>query len=202
MFCRATDFHAVGGDAACRVHSGPPAVALNRRQACVAAGFREDLVLMEDADLCIRMHLAGPCSATGAGGLQAQALRCGSCTRCAGSRAPTGGSQGRVVRPQPACQCAGSARTSGHMLRSCAGSGRAGQRQRPPQWAVPSGWHCWGRVVQINEPPAHTSGRRMAALGNVRTTLLHFLLGLGWLCGASPGLLRAAVDRLYTDKHR
>lgn len=51
-------------------------------------------------------------------------------------------------------------------------------------------------------PPARTSGRRLAAWGNLKATTIHFRLGLGWYMGASPEELKDMYDSLYTDNYR
>ena len=157
-------------------------------------------MLMEDADLCIRMHLAGPSCALD---VSKGAAPCSSCRELPGGSSvePANGSE----RCKP-CDCQpllADCRQPEHCMcgnsNGSSSSSSSSNRCRPQSGP---GRRCWGRVVQVDEPPAYTSGRRMAALGNVRTTLVHFLLGLGWLSGASPGLLRWAVSKLYSDKHR
>ncbi|KAK9814993.1 hypothetical protein WJX73_004193 [Symbiochloris irregularis] len=106
LFCTAAAFHGVGG-------------------------YSRELPIMEDADLCLRLHLAG---------------------------APS-------QRPS-----------------SC-------KRRR-------------GRIVQIWAPPAETSGRRLAAWGNLHATFVHFRIALAWYWGASPEQLVQLYNRLYTDKYR
>ena len=214
MFCRARDFRAVGG-------------------------FNEQLVLMEDADLCIRLHLAGPCQAldeeaspaqphsTGRGGAGAQ---CGGqggargdCTAPCGAPAAgwclppglddreslpllarSGAEEPAFLPPAPRDSGRFSAPQTpvGHVTGSGAGRWPKGRQPGDSPPGAPGPHRCRGRIVQVNDPAGHTSGRRMAALGNVRTTLIHFTLGLGWLLGCGPDWLRAACCWLYSNKHR
>ena len=211
MFCRACDFRAV-------------------------SGFNEQLVLMEDADLCIRMHMAGPSVALDEEAFPAQphsdaswsaGPQCSGEGRnrndgdaaCGGPAAGCCWPPGRESLPllarsraeeaalvSPAARDPGSVSASRTPVGHAAGSGADRWSQgrqlgaRPP--AAQGLGRCRGRIVQVNEPPGHTSGRRMAALGNVRTTLIHFTLGLGWLLGCGPDWLRSACCWLYSDKHR
>ena len=223
---------------------------------------------MEDADLCIRMHMAGPSTAARSSPSTSQdhisgdqAVSAGPSISDAGStpftsrehiRADQAESAWSAARPQSIkrrhptpshteCSCqvaagplgnaASDEQASGSLLAtvgpeqgfsSMAGSqdiahggaavtpvslteiGRQGASHdcSMSKLSAPA-WHrCRGRVVQVNHPPGYTSGRRMAALGNMRTTSIHFILGLGWLLGASPQLLRSACNWLYSDKHR
>lgn len=116
LFCRAADFHSVGG-------------------------YDETLPIMEDVQLCITMHEAGPAAA-------ARNAGCGKWQN------------GAVVR-----------------------------RRR-------------GRIKQIVWPPAHTSGRRLEALGNWRATRIHFTIGLGWYLGCSRERLYRLYKTLYSDDFR
>ena len=211
MFCRACDFHAVWG-------------------------FKEELVLMEDADLCIRMHMAGPCMAdveaaltqpdTAANGSASTSSghdgRCTTGRAAAPSDADDGHTAGMLPCGQESTPLLSEACCQQALSGSCAGHGQASRPALPARQARlgKADWsmsnkptqgtvvhhavqsRCRGRIVQVNKPPAYTSGRRMAALGNVRTTLIHFILGVGWLWGASPDMLRSACGWLYSDKHR
>eukprot|EP00898_Chlorokybus_atmophyticus_P005833 jgi/Chlat1/6250/Chrsp44S05770 len=110
MFCRKADFLRVGG-------------------------FDEDLSIMEDADLCTRMHM----------------------------------------------------------------NHRVGER----------GWtalHKRRRIRMVNRT-VQTSGRRVVAVGQAKSTYIHFLIAMrciftcthSWYWGASPERLRSLYDNLYTD---
>jgi cellulose synthase/poly-beta-1,6-N-acetylglucosamine synthase-like glycosyltransferase len=100
LFCRAADFRRAGG-------------------------YNGALPIMEDADLCVRMHEAGLAS----------------------------GKRGREVQL------------------------------------------VWGA-------PNRTSGRRLAPMGALRSTIVHWRIALAWWRGAPPAALRRIYDEVYTDGYR
>ena len=51
-------------------------------------------------------------------------------------------------------------------------------------------------------PPAHTSGRRLAEWGNLKGTWIHFRLATHWYFGGSTEELHQLYRRLYTDDFR
>ena len=59
-----------------------------------------------------------------------------------------------------------------------------------------------GRIHQVFLPTATTSGRRLAAWGNLYATYVHFAIGLQWWFGKSPQKLAEKYHRLYTDTYR
>ncbi|KAK9826333.1 hypothetical protein WJX74_009762 [Apatococcus lobatus] len=120
-----------------------------------AGGFDESLPIMEDADLCIRMHEAGPAASFAAGSAQPESE---TTNRCQASTA--------AFSPMP-------------MQRN----GR-------------------GRIRLVWWPMAETSGRRLAAWGNLKATWIHFQLGLRWYLGASPEQLQQLYRAMYTDAFR
>lgn len=61
---------------------------------------------------------------------------------------------------------------------------------------------CRGKIKMILSPPSHSSGRRLAALGNIRGTWIHFRLATHWYFGGSVKELKKLYDRLYTDAYR
>ncbi|KAG2434035.1 hypothetical protein HXX76_007763 [Chlamydomonas incerta] len=105
LCCRAADFRAVGG-------------------------YRAALPLMEDAELCLDLHSAGPMA-----GAQGQLSRCG----------------------------------------------------------------ARGRVRMRQDRVAATSGRRIAAWGELRANAIFAYISLLWLAGAAPAELHAVQRRLYHD---
>ena len=54
----------------------------------------------------------------------------------------------------------------------------------------------------ILQPASVTSGRRLAAWGNLRGTLIHLRLSTHWYFGGSVQQLRHLYHSLYTDKYR
>ena len=56
--------------------------------------------------------------------------------------------------------------------------------------------------MQILQPAAETSGRRLQAWGNPKATFVHFLIGLRWYLGATPEQLKDLYMRMYTDDYR
>ena len=71
-------------------------------------------------------------------------------------------------------------------------------------WLPPAhtGMLSKGLPVQILQPAAETSGRRLQAWGNPKATFVHFLIGLRWYLGATPEQLKALYVRMYTDDYR
>lgn len=49
---------------------------------------------------------------------------------------------------------------------------------------------------------AVTSGRRLAAYGNIRGTYIHAMLSTKWYFGAPPQELHELYRKLYTDLYR
>ncbi len=152
LFCRAADFARV-------------------------RGFDPALPIMEDADLCIRMHMAGPAPPRAAAAAAAADAAAGA--RAAAGRSPVGGA-------------------------ATAGSPQTAPRGPVPQLAA--GARAWarrrGRVRMVLNPPSLTSGRRLAAWGNPWATYVHVVLGMSWYLGATPEQLVELYERLYTDRFR
>ena len=130
-----------------------------------AGGFDESLPIMEDADLCIRMHEAGPAAASHPATAQPEELQPAINT-----------SDAHGILEGPASQT--------NMQRSS-----RGKRGR-------------GRIRLVWWPTAETSGRRLAAWGNLKATWIHFQLGLRWYLGASPEQLQHLYRSMYTDAYR
>lgn len=57
-------------------------------------------------------------------------------------------------------------------------------------------------MVQVHNPHACTSGRRLHAWGGLHATAVHFIIGLSWYLGASPQQMQDIYARLYTDNYR
>jgi hypothetical protein len=59
-----------------------------------------------------------------------------------------------------------------------------------------------GRIVQVLSEINRTSGRRIAAWGNARATVIQYRISLAWFFGAPPERLKALYDEMYTDAFR
>ena len=176
LFCRARDFARVG---------------------C----FDPELRIMEDAELCIRMHMAGPeqprAHAAGSG---AQILNPAAAAAAAAAAAETAaesrakGGKAPVAAPaQPS--------GAGSAMQGSGGRGAAGELSAlvaaVRRWARRRGW-----VRMVLHPPATTSARRLTALGNPWATYVHVVIGFSWYFGASPQQQDALYARLYSDCFR
>ena len=131
-------------------------------------GFDESLPIMEDADLCVRMHESGWTRgsnfvAEGTAERFEGAARCAPLT-CRGKWEVTDDVKKKRFR-----------KTS--VYKKAAGSDR-------------------GRIVLVNRAVT-TSGRRIEGLGNFKATLTHFLIGVSWYCGADPDKMVALYRKFY-----
>jgi glycosyltransferase involved in cell wall biosynthesis len=131
-------------------------------------GFDESLPIMEDADLCVRMHESGWTRgsnfvAEGTEESKMGATRCAPLT-CRGKWEVTDDAKKKRFRKTSVCEKA-------------AGSDR-------------------GRIVLVNRAVT-TSGRRIEGLGNFKATLTHFLIGVSWYCGADPDKMVALYRKFY-----
>ena len=131
-------------------------------------GFDESLPIMEDADLCVRMHESGWTRGSNfhAEGTEERfegAARCAPLT-CRGKWEVTDDAKKKRFRKTSVCEKA-------------AGSDR-------------------GRIVLVNRAVT-TSGRRIEGLGNFKATLTHFLIGVSWYCGADPDKMVALYRKFY-----
>jgi hypothetical protein len=72
--------------------------------------------------------------------------------------------------------------------------------------AAAAALHSWqqprGRIVQVLDRLSVTSGRRIAAWGNLRATYIQFRLATHWYFGGSAEQLQELYRRLYTDSFR
>ena len=167
MFCRRRDFEYVGG-------------------------FDENLPIMEDADLCVRMHTAGPCPLNAGEDRTAAA---GSTTISASSGLqPTQPLQPPRLR-SPGKWIDNGAPPKGHDEARDGVFERFVKREVEP--AVD--WFDRGRVVLVNRVVT-TSGRRIEDLGgNLKATFVHFLIGFSWYLGASPERMVEIYNKYYSD---
>ena len=154
MFCRAKDFEYVGG-------------------------FDENLPIMEDADLCVRMHVAGP--------------------RPELPEDWTDQSDAAAWRP-PRLQSPGKwidngAAPVGHDETRDGTFERFVKRDVEPS----VDWFRRGRVVLVNRVVT-TSGRRIEDMGgNFKATFVHFMIGFSWYLGASPEKMVEIYHKYYSD---
>ena len=163
MFCRRRDFEYVGG-------------------------FDENLPIMEDADLCVRMHTAGPCPID-AGEDRTMNGGGGSTTMSASSgfTPPTLRSPGKWID--------NGAPPKGHDEARDGAFERFVKREVEPA----ADWFARGRVVLVNRVVT-TSGRRIEDLGgNLKATFVHFLVGFSWYLGASPERMVEIYNEYYSD---
>lgn len=151
MFCRACDFKAVGG-------------------------FDPRWKIMEDADLCLRMHEAGPCRHGSSAGAAAAARILPRC------------SSGQKQQPQLQQQ-------HGTVLNT--GSHAQDFWQKLHAWTQPR-----GRVKQVLDRVCVTSGRRLEAWGPIRSTYIHFVIAANWYFKQDPEEVNQLYNRLYTDAFR
>ena len=163
MFCRRRDFEYVGG-------------------------FDENLPIMEDADLCVRMHTAGPCP-----------LSIGEDRTMNGGGGSTTMSASSGLTPprlrSPGKWIDNGAPPKGHDEARDGAFERFVKREVEP--AVD--WFARGRVVLVNRVVT-TSGRRIEDLGgNLKATFVHFLVGFSWYLGASPERMVEIYNKYYSD---
>ena len=164
MFCRRRDFEYVGG-------------------------FDENLPIMEDADLCVRMHTAGPCPLSSIGEDRTMNGGGGSTTMSASS----GFTPPRLRSPGKWID--NGAPPKGHDEARDGAFERFVKREVEP--AVD--WFARGRVVLVNRVVT-TSGRRIEDLGgNLKATFVHFLVGFSWYLGASPERMVEIYNKYYSD---
>lgn len=152
LFCRACDFKSVGG-------------------------FDARWPIMEDTDLCVRLHHAGPCRHSSAAPAPAPAIATAPASR---------GAQQVAGNPQKQ---------------------RQQQQQDEHRWqSMQQQWQQWlqprGRIRQVLDRVSVTSSRRVEAWGPLKATYIHFTIGLSWYFKQDPTLIRQLYDKLYTDAFR
>lgn len=186
MFCRALDFKTVGG-------------------------FDTTLSIMEDADLCIRMHEAGPTKLTtpalSSTISSKPATDIQTCTTLSPAlRLGQEALDGHTSRQQQVQEPAAGTAPAGPQ----GGSPHAQSRQpaltevlkRGIQQPIQRLLQPRGRIKQVLDRKAVTSGRRIAALGSWKATYVHVVISLNWYFGKDPQQLRKLYDELYTDAFR
>jgi hypothetical protein len=195
-------------------------------------GYDSSWVIMEDADLCVRMHEAGPtpapapaatgtiatgatmAAAAAAGGATAAAAATCAITAAAGGGTAAGSSTGGAFRPSGNKRCCNgqwsASRGAGSEKDSKTGSSVNGSSSKSALVNSWEGfcdyiqWWCRprGRVVQVLDRVNVTSGRRLAAWGNWKGTAIHVVLGVSWYFGKDPQQLYELYHRMYTDNLR
>ena len=151
------------------------------------SGFDEALPIMEDADLCLRLHESG--WVRGSNGVAARhAHRDG--TRRSGAT-ETAYEHLVSANAVPALTCAGKWEDV-----EDENYAREKKRFRKTTLAPKAVGSNLGRIVLVNRVVT-TSGRRIEGLGNVKATLTHFLIGVSWYCGADPDAMVALYRKFY-----
>jgi glycosyltransferase involved in cell wall biosynthesis len=148
------------------------------------SGFDEALPIMEDADLCLRLHESG--WVRGSNGVAARRAH-GDGTRRSGATETA--TRANAV---PALTCAGMWEDVEDENDDQVKKKRFRKTTLAPK-AVGSNL---GRIVLVNRVVT-TSGRRIEGLGNVKATLTHFLIGVSWYCGADPDAMVALYRKFY-----
>ncbi|GBF91790.1 hypothetical protein Rsub_04895 [Raphidocelis subcapitata] len=153
-------------------------------------GFDERWRIMEDAQLCIDLHMLGPpwppAAAHGARGASSSgghaktshaSSSSNSSSNSSSSNSSGGGGGGGEGAAGPAAALRG--------LAAAAFPGR-------PR----------GRVLFITDRPQSTSGRRLAAWGAARATAVHLAISLTWYVTGDTAGVERLYERLYTDSYR
>ena len=137
-------------------------------------GFDESLPIMEDADLCVRMHESG-------------------WTRGSNFLLPAE----RTAEPEGISRCAPLTCRGKWEATDDVSVGRKKQRRfRKTSVEKKAVGRDRGRIVLVNRAVT-TSGRRIEGLGNFKATLTHFLIGVSWYCGADPDAMVALYRKFY-----
>ena len=138
------------------------------------SGFDEALPIMEDADLCLRLHESG--WVRGSNGEQ--------------------GARHAHRDAVPALTCAGKWEHVSEDDNYVRFREKKQKRFRKTTLAPKATGSNLGRIVLVNRVVT-TSGRRIEGLGNVKATLTHFLIGVSWYCGADPDAMVALYRKFY-----
>ncbi len=163
-----------------RVLFGDQAMFVRAEEFRRVGGFDEALPIMEDADLCVRLHDAGPARRTAR---TKEGLEC----------------------DEKGLECDGKWRY--HTFREGAGGVVSPGGSASDEWSTrpfkprvkPVGLHGRGSIVLVDRA-VRTSGRRVDALGgNLKATAVHFLIGLSWYFGATPEDMVSLYRRFYED---
>ena len=179
LFCRARDFARVGG-------------------------YNMLLPIMEDADLCIRMHMAGPeppiprsaTLATSAAAAAAAASK---------DRAKTG--KAPALNSKPAAAGGRASRSTSDCCNAVAERADGESGPASPVARTAAAVRAWarrrGRVCMVLNPAgAYQRDGGWRPGGNPRATCVHVIIGLSWYMGATPEQLHDIYYRLYTDRFR
>jgi hypothetical protein len=196
------------------VLAGDQTLFVRRKHFEGSGGFREDLAIMEDADISIRLHSGNPLSSpskaphtpfssqslqNGVPGIQGPSE--GNVQFCGAINRSTQQEQGEAsALPSPShalpvhvlAQSSASSVLDGESMKSSE-KGPYGRLRR---------LHKRRRIRHVLYRSNVTSGRRMAEWGPWKSTFLHFKFGLMWYFGCSSVQLQRAYDELYTDAYR
>ena len=185
-------------------------------------GYDSRWVIMEDTDMCVRMHEAGPTAAAAAPTAMATHINCemdrGSSTHGRSSRRGGGNGKDKGSSSSSVTVCQGGvcSRVSppdetcvddgGSGVPTTTTSSSSSSSSRAPWEALCSYLQWWccprGRVVQVLDRVNVTSGRRLASWGNWKGTAIHVAMGVNWYFGKDPQQLYELYHRLYTDNYR
>jgi glycosyltransferase involved in cell wall biosynthesis len=135
-------------------------------------GYDERYSIMEDADLCLRLHKRGPYSGGGAIG---------------------GGGSNKKPAKRLTKQQEEAAR---------ADLSQWSTQPTEAAFAAAPWFHPRGRVRMDCRRVARTSGRRLAAWGFLRGSITNFRIASAWYFLHSPERVRDLYKRLYTDAYR
>ncbi|KAI8476603.1 MAG: nucleotide-diphospho-sugar transferase [Monoraphidium minutum] len=127
-----------------------------------------------DSQFCIDMHMMGPEWPPAA----------------AGGNSSSSSSSGSRSKPNG----------SGRKPSSSSGGGGPAAAAAPLHGLFPG--RPRGRVLFITDRVATTSGRRLAAWGPVRATLIHLAISLSWYVTQDTRRVEQLYERLYTDLYR
>lgn len=147
------------------------------------SGFDEALPIMEDADLCLRLHESG--WVRGSNGAAARRAHRDGTRRSGATETAT------RANAVPALTCAGKWEDV-----EDDNDVTVKKRFRKTTLAPKAVGSNLGRIVLVNRVVT-TSGRRIEGLGNVKATLTHFLIGVSWYCGADPDAMVALYRKFY-----
>lgn len=147
-----------------------------------AGGFDERYAIMEDADLCLRLHKQGPFFAESPGAASSSS----SSSVGSGALVVGGGGGSRAKEEREAAADLG---------RWALQPSEAAFEPGP--WARPR-----GRVRMDCRRLARTSGRRLASWGFLRGSVTNFRIASAWYFSHSPRRVRELYAQLYTDAYR
>ena len=141
-------------------------------------GFDERLPIMEDADLCVRLHESGWVRGSNGAARATPALT----------------SHGKWAL-RDASELSASPNEETSRLEE-GDAKKKKNRFRKTSVRPAAAGSDRGRIVLVNRAVT-TSGRRIEGLGNFKATLTHFLIGVSWCCGADPDAMVALYRKFY-----